>query len=100
MWMVLGPPWMAFAQTESDAAPFRPQRFWVGMGSVVVADAAVMGGLDRLSYSDHDRTRFHWYNDWDPYVQQDKLGHYLVSSHPARGFGESRRQRGLGRPTA
>ncbi len=100
MWMVLGPPWMAFAQTESDAAPFRPQRFWVGMGSFVVADAAVMWGLDRLWYSDHDRTRFHWYNDWDTYVQQDKLGHFLVSWHLARGFGEYGLWSGLSRPKA
>lgn len=85
-----------------DTSSFRSDRFWYGVGGFVAADVVVMYGLNRLWYSGHDRTSFHWYNDWNTYVQQDKVGHMFVSWHLARVFGEygmwsgmSRRRAGL-----
>lgn len=86
--------------TPSDTTTFRPRRLWTGVAGFVAADVLVMWGLNRLWYADHERTRFHWYNDWGTYAQQDKAGHFLVAWHLARVFGEYGQWSGLSRRDA
>lgn len=90
------------AGVSSDSSSFRSDRFWAGVGAMVLTDAVVMHGLNRLWYAEHERTSFHWYDDWETYVQQDKGGHLFVAWHLARLFGEyglwsgmTRKQAGL-----
>lgn len=77
-----------------------PTRFWAGNAVVVAADVAVMTALSRLWYSDYERTRFHWHDDFDNWAQQDKLGHLAASWHLARAFGAFGRWSGLSRRRA
>lgn len=96
---------------------FQPKRFWTGMAAVAVADMAVMYGLSQLWYGGQERGPFQfysdrmaerygpeyddgWLDDWDNYVQQDKLGHAVVAWHLARAFGEFGRWSGLSRRQA
>lgn len=66
---------------------FHATRFWVGTGTIVGTDLAVMAGLNQLWYSGYERTGFHWHNDWPNWKQQDKLGHLVTAWHIARVFG-------------
>lgn len=90
---------------SAEGGPFHPLRFYGGIGTLAVADAAVMVGLSSLWYGE-DRVRWHWYkpapefddgwlDDWHTYVQQDKLGHVFVAWQLARVFGAYGRWSGL-----
>jgi uncharacterized protein YfiM (DUF2279 family) len=100
----------AFAPTLLPAArTYRPSRLWWGVGTMALANAGAMVALDRLWYSQHVRTRWHWYDqpggrawydDWYTYAQQDKLGHVLASFHLTRATGAYGRWAGLSRQDA
>lgn len=89
-----------FRAASVDTSAFRPRRFWSGVAAFAGADVLVMWGLDHLWYADHERTGFHWYNDLNTYVQQDKGGHLIVSWHLARVFGQYGRWSGMSRKRA
>lgn len=95
------------------ARPFRPKRFWYGLGGAVAIDVPVAYALSQLWYPDSLRTSFHfysdnpnvggaggahddgWLDDWHTYVQQDKLGHVWTAWYLARAFGAYGRWSGL-----
>ncbi len=98
------------------AQPFRPARFWLGVGGIAAADVPVMIGLSQIWYGDGGTTSFRWYSeaqheepdptpqydrgwvdDWFEWKQQDKLGHLLVSWQIAKGIGAYGRWSGLSR---
>lgn len=83
-----------------DSLSFRADRFWPGVGTLVAADAILLSGLTSLWYSGYDRTSFHWYDDWNTYVQQDKAGHLFVSWQLARVLGAYGRWSGMSRGLA
>lgn len=82
------------------AQAFSPSRFWWGSGAALAADAAALAALDRLWYADYERTRFHWHDDLDNWLQQDKLGHVVTALHVARAWGAYARWSGLDPPRA
>ena len=84
----------------APASTFHPYRFWVGTGATVAADLAVMVGLNQLWYSGYERSRFHWHNDWNNWLQQDKIGHMITAWHIARVFGAYGTWAGLSRKQA
>lgn len=96
---------VAFGQGQ-DSSSFNPSRFWTGVAGFAAADVVTMVGLNSLWYSGHDRTSFHWHggrrwdDDWNTYVQQDKLGHAIVAYHLARVIGEYGLWSGLSRKQA
>ena len=94
------------------ARRYRPKRLWLGVAGYAAIDVPVMYGLTQLWYDEESRTSFHWYSDsdnatasgqlddgwlddWNTYVQQDKLGHLVTSWHLARIFGAYGRWSGL-----
>ncbi len=79
----------------SPSRDFSPGRFWWGTGAAMAADAAALVALNRLWYVDYERTRFHWHDDLDNWLQQDKLGHVVTALHVARGLGAYARWSGL-----
>ena len=97
---------------RAPARTYHPWRLWLGVAGYAAIDVPVMYGLTQLWYDEESRTSFHWYSDsdnatvggrlddgwlddWNTYVQQDKLGHLTASWHLARIFGAYGRWSGL-----
>lgn len=73
------------------------RRLWWGSAVAAAADGAALVALSQLWYADYDHTRFHWHDDLDNWLQQDKLGHLVAAQHIARVAGAYGRWSGLGR---
>lgn len=56
--------------------------------TVYITEAAVLGttliGLNQLWYKDYDKSKFHFINDNEEWLQMDKLGHMYSSYHLGR----------------
>ena len=66
--------WNTFV-TISDTPNYSRYKL-VHVGNVV-GIAALMGGLKFAWYEHYDRTRFHFFNDNNEWLQMDKVGHFL-----------------------
>ena len=55
---------------------FNKKRFIGLISSEAVTFTGSMIGLDRLWYSDYEKTSFHFINDHSSWLQMDKLGHF------------------------
>ena len=46
------------------------------LGTEVLGFSGMLYGLDKLWYSDYPRSKFHWFNDNNEWLQMDKVGHF------------------------
>lgn len=60
---------LSFAQTDS----LKALKIAVGVEAGIYASS--LYGLNKLWYSDYPKSKFHWYNDNDAWLQMDKVGH-------------------------
>lgn len=60
---------LSFAQTDS----LKALKIAIGVEAGIYASS--LYGLNKLWYSDYPKSKFHWYNDNDAWLQMDKVGH-------------------------
>ncbi len=58
---------------------FRPQRFWTIVGTGAAIYTATVIGLNETWYKDHEKSRFHFFNDWKEWQNMDKMGHSFTT---------------------
>ncbi len=76
-------PTLSIAQDEAQsekgifypADSFRKCRFYTAYGAGAIAYTGTVIGLSDVWYSQFDRSKFHFYNDWGIWRNIDKLGH-------------------------
>lgn len=61
--------------------------------SVYIAEGAILGatliGLNQLWYKDYEKSKFHFINDNEEWLQMDKVGHMYSSYHLGRAGAEA-----------
>lgn len=84
---------------EAAPTPHKP-RVWILTGSTLAAYSATVVGLDRAWYAAYPRSRFHFFNDWNGWRQQDKFGHAFTAYFESQWIGHFYQWAGLPRQRA
>ena len=58
---------------------FQPKRFWLVTASGAAIYTATVIGLNAAWYKNHERSRFHLFNDWNEWQNMDKMGHAFTT---------------------
>lgn len=59
----------------SNSAEFNPKRTAFVLGTEMICYSGTMWALGNLWYKDYPKSRFHWFNDNQEWLQMDKIGH-------------------------
>ena len=70
------------------APKFAPVRFWAVTGGLTVGYTATSIGLAKAWYSEYDRGKFHFFNDWYGWRQMDKFGHLMTNYFESKWVGQ------------
>ena len=68
-----------FAQSNVTQDSFRAKRFWAAASAGTVIYGATVVGLNEAWYKDHERTSFHFFDDWGEWEHMDKVGHTFTA---------------------
>ncbi len=58
-----------------DYFPYNKKRVKIVAAANIIGYGATMIGLYSIWYKDYPQTKFHTFNDWDEWMQIDKIGH-------------------------
>ena len=75
-------------------------RIWLVAGGQAALWAGSFYALDKAWYADYPKQPFHTFNDWDEWMQMDKMGHLWSSYQIARISGDIWKWTGINRKKA
>ena len=82
------------------APKFAPVRLWAVTGGLTVGYTATSIGLAKAWYSEYDRGKFHFFNDWYGWRQMDKFGHLMTNYFESKWVGQLYHWAGIPRKKA
>jgi predicted lipoprotein DUF2279 len=78
------------------ADTFNHWRFWGCAGAGATIYTGVMIGLNEVWYSEYERSKFHFFNDFGEWEDMDKMGHMVTAYTEANWVYKGARWTGMG----